>query len=331
MPVFWTQGQCVQIEAVGVAAAKRLYRERCAGDHVRVQVFDAPPEVDVDTVARLHAWVETLEARLHDWETRGAIRQQLTDDEAWLYRVIGSTMRETIACHGPITRNLIASVQKRLVGQLTAVTQVKDVQDDEHQKTHPGFIITCEECTTRHVYVENSLGFSAFSGTWGAVELVCAECGQRTEIVARDTTWRVSNGTAGRGNVGATAVPAPWHLCAGRRAAARRSESTAVRRSARKDGQLALAGVRAQRYNLCDVWTSLHVFCAGAPGRLAAEAVVSEPVCGRRRDSHKRSHRTLRLRRSEHVAESATNVLAVQPREVQVGHGATFRHRVGSC
>src|SRR3990167_1454807 len=183
MPVFWTQGQCVQIEAAGVTVAKRMYRERCAGNHVRVQVFDAPPEVDVATVARLQARVETLEARLRDWEAQGDVRQQLTSDEAWLYRVIGSTMRETIACHGPITHNLIASVQKRLVGQLTAVTQVQDVQDDEHQKTHPGFIITCEECTTRRVYVENSLGFSAFSGTWGAVELVCAECGQRTEIV----------------------------------------------------------------------------------------------------------------------------------------------------
>jgi len=49
-------------------------------------------------------------------------------------------------------------------------------------KTHPGFDITCQRCGSPVVYVESSVGFSAESGGWGEVELVCFNCGQRISI-----------------------------------------------------------------------------------------------------------------------------------------------------
>ncbi len=49
--------------------------------------------------------------------------------------------------------------------------------------THPGFTVTCDECGSRAVMVENTLGYSAQSGGWGAVSLVCDGCGQTTELV----------------------------------------------------------------------------------------------------------------------------------------------------
>lgn len=49
--------------------------------------------------------------------------------------------------------------------------------------THQGFIITCIRCKSTDVYVDNSLGFSAASGSWGTVDLVCNECGTTCTIV----------------------------------------------------------------------------------------------------------------------------------------------------
>lgn len=50
--------------------------------------------------------------------------------------------------------------------------------------THPGFTITCDQCTSTLVYVENSLGFSSTSGAWGDVSLTCAACNQTVELVS---------------------------------------------------------------------------------------------------------------------------------------------------
>lgn len=55
-------------------------------------------------------------------------------------------------------------------------------RSEEFKKTHPGFEIKCEVCSSTDVYVENSLGWSELSGMWGSVELVCANCKNLTVI-----------------------------------------------------------------------------------------------------------------------------------------------------
>lgn len=55
--------------------------------------------------------------------------------------------------------------------------------EDAAKKTHEGFTVTCDKCGSKVVTVENSLGFSAESGSWGSVDLVCQACDNRTELV----------------------------------------------------------------------------------------------------------------------------------------------------
>lgn len=55
--------------------------------------------------------------------------------------------------------------------------------EDEAKNTHPGFTIVCDKCGSKIVIVDNSLGFSAQSGSWGSVDLECLTCGANTEIV----------------------------------------------------------------------------------------------------------------------------------------------------
>lgn len=57
------------------------------------------------------------------------------------------------------------------------------MDQEEIDKTHPGFTITCNNCKSTRVTVENSLGFSALSGSWGSVDLACLDCKAFTEIV----------------------------------------------------------------------------------------------------------------------------------------------------
>lgn len=54
------------------------------------------------------------------------------------------------------------------------------------EDTHPGFTIMCNICGATDVYVDNSLGFSSTSGSWGSVDLVCNNdaCDNVTEIVS---------------------------------------------------------------------------------------------------------------------------------------------------
>lgn len=47
----------------------------------------------------------------------------------------------------------------------------------------PGFTVTCDECGSQNVVLDNSLGFSEMSGAWGSVDLKCQDCGNETEIV----------------------------------------------------------------------------------------------------------------------------------------------------
>jgi hypothetical protein len=54
--------------------------------------------------------------------------------------------------------------------------------EDDIQSTHPGFIITCQSCTSTEVYVDSDLGHSAASGSWGSVKLVCNSCEKETDI-----------------------------------------------------------------------------------------------------------------------------------------------------
>lgn len=54
---------------------------------------------------------------------------------------------------------------------------------DDVKQTHPGFTITCDKCGSTMVITENTMGFSAESGGWGSLDLVCLECDARTELV----------------------------------------------------------------------------------------------------------------------------------------------------
>lgn len=45
-----------------------------------------------------------------------------------------------------------------------------------------GFTVFCDNCDSKDIYVENSLGYSPESGQWGSIDFVCANCGQRTVI-----------------------------------------------------------------------------------------------------------------------------------------------------
>ena len=47
----------------------------------------------------------------------------------------------------------------------------------------PGFEVKCLKCGSTDVLLDNSLGFSAVSGGWGSVDLVCQGCKARVEIV----------------------------------------------------------------------------------------------------------------------------------------------------
>jgi hypothetical protein len=60
----------------------------------------------------------------------------------------------------------------------------EQVTQHEADGTHPGFTVICRTCDSTLVSVNNTLGFSATSGGWGEVELVCSNCGAYTEIVS---------------------------------------------------------------------------------------------------------------------------------------------------
>lgn len=51
------------------------------------------------------------------------------------------------------------------------------------EETHPGFTITCEECGSELVVVENDLEFSSSAGRQGNVYLRCTECDAETFLL----------------------------------------------------------------------------------------------------------------------------------------------------
>jgi hypothetical protein len=55
---------------------------------------------------------------------------------------------------------------------------------EDYDKTHLGFTVTCCECGSTRVYFDNSLGYSATSGGWGSCDLICDECGNQTELAS---------------------------------------------------------------------------------------------------------------------------------------------------
>jgi hypothetical protein len=57
------------------------------------------------------------------------------------------------------------------------------MKEKDCNETHPGFTIICDRCGSKKVYVENSLGYSSTSGSWGSVDLICSDCDNIVEIV----------------------------------------------------------------------------------------------------------------------------------------------------
>jgi hypothetical protein len=48
---------------------------------------------------------------------------------------------------------------------------------------YPGFTIKHDKCPDAEVWIDSSLGYSAMSGGWGDVRLVCQVCGYYVVVV----------------------------------------------------------------------------------------------------------------------------------------------------
>lgn len=57
-----------------------------------------------------------------------------------------------------------------------------NARKEKYNATHPGFTVTCNECGSDEVYVDNTVGFSSISGMWGSVDLICANCGNSVAV-----------------------------------------------------------------------------------------------------------------------------------------------------
>lgn len=53
---------------------------------------------------------------------------------------------------------------------------------EEIKLQHPGFTIICDKCNGKNVVIDNSIGYSSTSGSWGSINLICNDCGNTTEI-----------------------------------------------------------------------------------------------------------------------------------------------------
>lgn len=58
-----------------------------------------------------------------------------------------------------------------------------DEQREAQYKLWPGFTVQCRHCDDFNVYLDNSMGFSAMSGSWGSIDFVCLDCGTRTALM----------------------------------------------------------------------------------------------------------------------------------------------------
>lgn len=52
---------------------------------------------------------------------------------------------------------------------------------EEQQKFWPGFTVQCNKCGGFHIMLENTMGYSDTSGTWGSIDMIC-QCGNQTEL-----------------------------------------------------------------------------------------------------------------------------------------------------
>lgn len=57
-------------------------------------------------------------------------------------------------------------------------------QKGEQNKFWPGFTVRCDECNGYNVHLDNSMGFSDMSGSWGSIDFVCDDCKNSTEVVS---------------------------------------------------------------------------------------------------------------------------------------------------
>lgn len=48
----------------------------------------------------------------------------------------------------------------------------------------PGFTVRCDNCGGFNVHLDNSMGYSDLSGSWGSIDFVCEDCKISTEIVS---------------------------------------------------------------------------------------------------------------------------------------------------
>lgn len=59
-----------------------------------------------------------------------------------------------------------------------------ETQREAQSKFWPGFIVQCQHCNGFNIDLDNSMGHSAESGSWGSIDMVCNDCGTKTEIVS---------------------------------------------------------------------------------------------------------------------------------------------------
>ena len=57
------------------------------------------------------------------------------------------------------------------------------MDDETIKKQWPGFTVSCDACGSKRIELDNSMGFSELSGTWGSIDFVCLDCNQRISLV----------------------------------------------------------------------------------------------------------------------------------------------------
>lgn len=62
--------------------------------------------------------------------------------------------------------------------------QPTDEQREAQAKFWPGFTVRCNECGGFNITLDDSMGFSAESGGWGSIDMVCEDCNLSAEVVS---------------------------------------------------------------------------------------------------------------------------------------------------
>lgn len=66
----------------------------------------------------------------------------------------------------------------------TGPGDVTDEQREAQEKLWPNFTVCCNRCSGFNITLDNSMGFSAESGGWGSIDMICEDCKTSTEIVS---------------------------------------------------------------------------------------------------------------------------------------------------